>query len=161
MAIIISSAYQLGAVQADGRERVLEMHVTDDGQVIKFEYLAGDTIDKDLVLSERAARVNAELAARAAALAEAQNGAVGYTKYQFRQRFTETERKLIDEFNGGGYLASVQLSQEQKDAIGLALADYAVTDAIHLDNPTVIATVNLYESLGLIGADRAAEILNG
>lgn len=160
--MIVHSAYSVGAVQADGRTRITETHTLDDGGApLVFEYDAAGSLDPVLVMQARAERLNAELAARAAALAEAQNGSLGWTRYQFRQRFTPTERIGIDAFNEGGYLTSEALTEPQKAAIKLALADYAVTPYVHLDNPSVIAMVNLYETLGLIAPGRAAEILSG
>jgi hypothetical protein len=160
--MIVHSAYQLGAVQADGRTRVTETHTLNDGGVpLVFEYDAGENVDPNLVMIARAERLNAEFAARDAALAEAQNGSIGLTKYQFRQLFAPAERIAVDAFNDGGYLVSQALTDTQKAAVKLALADWAVTSVVHLDNSDVIAMVNLYESLGLIAPGRAAEILSG
>jgi hypothetical protein len=125
-----------------------------------FEYLADSGIDCDVVMSERAARITAELMEADASLVAAGIGSIPLTKYQFRQLFTFDERVLIDDFNAN-YQTSNLLTDEQKDQLRTRLTDFDVTTEIHLTNPDVIAAVNMYEAIGLIAAGRSVEILNG
>jgi hypothetical protein len=156
---VTSSSYTT-APQIDGRERVTESHLLADGRVVSFEYLADASVDKALVLSLRAERVAAEIAAREQAESIAADGTVALTKLQFRRLFSPTERAMIDAFNAG-FEAHPALTDEQKAGVRTALADYTVASDIRLDDEATIAALYMYEALGLIAVGRAAEILGG
>jgi len=158
---VISSSFQLGVAQADGRVPVIEAHVMSDGHVMRFEYLKDSSVDPALVMNNRKDYINEKLAADDVANAVARSVKVPIPKYDFRHLFTEAERTLIDDFNNGGYLTDNRLTAAQKDKIALALADYEVTDFIHLDNPDTIAVITMFEALGFIASGRAQVILNG
>jgi hypothetical protein len=161
MPAIVSSTYTTGHLQADGRRYIKERHLLDDGRSVDFEYLADAQINPVMVMTERAARLSAELQAQEASSAEAANGVIPLTKYQFRQRFTFPERVAIDQFNGGVYLVSDALTAEQKASITMMLEDYKAATEVRLSDPATIAAVQMYEGLGLIVAGRASEVLNG
>lgn len=156
---MITSSYTT-ALQADGRERVTESHLLADGRIVTFEYLADAGVDKDAVLSLRAERVRAEIAAREEAAGLAAQGSVALTKLQFRRLFTPLERASIDAFNAG-FEGHPALTDEQKAGVRTALADYAVASDIRLDDEATIAALYMYEALGLIASGRAAEIIGG
>lgn len=161
MPAIVSSTYTTGHLQADGRRYIKERHLLDDGRSVDFEYLADAQINPVMVMTERAARLSAELQAQEASSAEAANGVIPLTKYQFRQRFTFPERVAIDQFNGGVYLVSDALTAEQKASITMMLEDYKAATEVRLSDPATIAAVQMYEGLGLIAYGRAVEVLNG
>ena len=161
MATIVSSTYTEGDVQADGRRYIKERHLLDDGRSVDFEYLADAQINPGAVMTARAARLSTELQAQDAASAEAANGVIPLTKYQFRQRFTFPERVAVDQFNGGAYLVSAALTAEQKAGMTTMLEDYKAATEVRLDDPATISAVQMYEGFGLIAQGRAGEILNG
>jgi hypothetical protein len=161
MATIVSSTHIAGHPQQDGRRYIKERHLLDDGRSVDFEYLADDLVNPVLVMTERYARLSAELQAQEASSAEAANGIIPLTKYQFRQRFTFPERVAIDQFNGGAYLASDALTSEQKAGMTTMLEDYKAATEVRLDDPATISAVQMYEGFGLIAQGRAGEILNG
>jgi hypothetical protein len=161
MATIVSSTHIAGHPQQDGRRYIKERHLLDDGRSVDFEYLADAQINPDAVMAERAARLSAELQAQEASSAEAANGSLPLTKYQFRQRFTFPERVAIDQFNGGAYLVSDALTVEQKAGMTTMLEDYKAATEVRLDDPATISAVQMYEGLGLIASGRSAEVLNG
>lgn len=161
MTAIVSSTHTAGHPQQDGRRYIKERHLLDDGRSVDFEYLADDQINPDVVMTERAVRLAAELLSQEAATIEASNGELPLTKYQFRQRFTFPERVAIDQFNGGTYLTSELLTAEQKAGMTTMLEDYKAATEVRLTDPATIAAVQMYEGLGLIVAGRASEVLNG
>ena len=161
MTSIASSTHIAGHPQQDGRRYIKERHLLDDGRSVDFEYLADDLVNPVLVMTERAARLSAELQAQEASSAEAANGVIPITKYQFRQRFTFPERVAIDQFNGGAYLVSDALTVEQKAGMTTMLEDYKAATEVRLDDPATISAVQMYEGFGLIAPGRAGEILNG
>lgn len=159
--MIVTSTYILGSLQIDGRRYIKEQHLLSDGRSIDFEYLADDQLNPDTVMLERASRLSLELLAQNAVSLEASRGELPLTKYQFRQRFTFPERIVIDQFNGGAYLTSDVLTDEQKMGITTMLEDYKAASEVQLSDPATIAAVQMYEGLGLISIGRSAEVLNG
>ena len=157
---VIESVYSFGELQADGSTRVTESHRISDGRSVDFEYDCPANVDPSVVLTARAARVQSELQANEDALYIASQGAVPWTKYQFRQRFTALERMTIDAFNGS-FETNAGLTSEQKAAIRTSLKDFETSGAVYRDNPSTVSGVQMYEVLGLIAPGRAAEILNG
>ena len=161
MAVTVTeSSFETGAAQGDGAVPVTERHLLSDGRSVSFEYLAPSGVDPAVVMAARAVRVAAEVTAREEALLIAGQGEIPLTKFQFRQRFTYAERVAVDAFNAG-FEAHAVLTAEQKAAIRTNLADFNASGAVFLTNPSTVAGVQLYESLGLIAPGRAAGILNG
>lgn len=159
MTTVVSSTYSAGAAQADGRFDVTERHLLSDGRDVAFNYRAEANVDPTVVMTARAVRVQDQINANEAAVLASAAGSVPLTKYQFRQRFTYAERLAVDAFNAG-FEGNAGLTAEQKAAIRTNLNDFAASGAVYLDNPATAAGVQLYETLGLIAAGRAAEILS-
>lgn len=76
------------------------------------------------------------------------------TKYAFRKLFTLPERIAVD---GGPDNAA--LPADGRAALRTMALDMAAADEIDLDDPDVIAGVQMLETLGLIASGRAALIL--
>lgn len=77
------------------------------------------------------------------------------TKYQFRKLFTLNERVAIDNAQSNTNIPA------NYRAILLTMAkDMEVSAEVQLDNPDVIAGVQLLEQVGLIGSGRASQILS-
>lgn len=93
--MLTSRIVSIGEPQADGRRYVKELHTADDGRSLPYEYLADDTLDPSMVLEERAAVIKATLARRAAARAAVVGTEVPWTKFEYLERFTATERVAI------------------------------------------------------------------
>jgi len=91
----LSSSFNVGEPQADGRRYVKEIHVTEDGRREQFEYLWDGVLDPQLVMEERAAEIVRQLAARAAARAAVVGIEVPWTKYEFLELFSSIERQAI------------------------------------------------------------------
>lgn len=157
MANVIKSTYRLGSVQADGRQTVVETHLLSDGRDFQFEYLSDGKFDINTVMSLRAERINTSLAAREAEAQEAANGEIPLTKYEFRQRFSKEEKEALDEFNTA-FERHPGLSPEQKKEIRSALKDLDAAQVVYISKAQ--AGVQMYAALGLLSAERAAEILN-
>lgn len=156
---VLNSEFVAGITQVDGRVPIVETHTFSDGRVVRFEYLATAEIDSQIVMQARADRIQTELNIREASLLEAANGEAPITKYQFRQRFTASERQVIDAFHFT-FESNENLTAGQKAAIRTNLEDFYSSLGVYLNNPTTVAGVELYEALGLIAAGRAAEILS-
>lgn len=77
-----------------------------------------------------------------------------FTKFGFRQRFTTDELIAIDNAPD-----NADLPVEARAAIKSFLFSYQVADEIDTTDPTTQAGVQFLESVGLIAAGRAAEIL--
>lgn len=150
--MIVSSSHTEGPVQADGRRWVYESHVTEDGDELKFEWL-GDQ-DALMVLEERAAVLNAQYAARAAARALVQGSLIPMSKLEFRNLFGAA-KPAIDAFNSG-FEASPLLTVEQKAAIRSGLEDFK--EAKYIERPfrsDVLQLIGLYQSIGILSAEQA------
>ena len=77
------------------------------------------------------------------------------TKYEFRKLFTLTERIGIDNVQ-----ANTTIAAGTKAAINTMNIDLNLSGLVFLNNPDVIAGVNLLEQVGLIAVGRAAAILS-
>lgn len=156
--MIVSSTYTEGPAQVDGRRYVSELHTDDRGQTYTHEWL-GDQ-DADLVLSDRAAVLSAQIAAQRAAEAVVLGTALPLTKYQFRQLFTFAERVAVDELE-----ASLEqhpgLTVEQRASIRTGLKDFnAAQDVARPFLPDVLQMLDLFVSLGILTPERKAQIVS-
>lgn len=156
--MILSSEFTDGDVQADGRRYVYERHTFDNGGFVEYTYMADETIDPAIVMAARAARLNAEMAAKEAALMIASDGALPLTKLQFRRLFSADEQKAIDRFNIQ-FESRSDLTDGQKDSVRSGLENFKVVQDVSLSDPATQQAVMTYEALGLIAPGRAAEIL--
>lgn len=89
---ITSSQIVTATVQADGTRSVHERHTDSTGRSYDIQYFAAPGLDIDAVRALRAANINAELASKAAAEAEAANFTLPITRREFLSRFTVQER---------------------------------------------------------------------
>lgn len=160
MRTIVSSTWVAGATQVDGTVSIRESHLLSDQSIVSFDYFAAESVDPNTVMTLRAQRLQADLEAQAVNETESQNGTIHLTKLQFRRLFTFPERMAIDQFNAT-FESNPMLSDEQKALVRTSLNDYDVAEGVYLNDPATVAGVQLYETLGLIAAGRAAEILNG
>lgn len=157
--MIQSSTYTEGAPQVDGRRYVKERHTDDAGKVYEFEWLG--TQDAGAVMLARAESLSAQLAAQAEALALVSGTQLPLTKLQFRKLFTQAERESIDALHAG-FESLAYLTDEQKAAMRTGLEDYRTAENIAKPfEPGVFAMVGMYQALGLLTPERAAEVLNG
>ena len=80
------------------------------------------------------------------------------THLEFRRLFTPTEQELSDELeatfesNGG-------LTAEQKRKLRTGYKNFNAATTVHLDDPDIPPMLAMYVALGILGADRPAEIL--
>lgn len=80
------------------------------------------------------------------------------THLEFRRLFTPTEQELSDELeatfesNGG-------LTAEQKRKLRTGYKNFNKATAVNLDDPDIPPMLAMYVALGILGADRPAEIL--
>lgn len=156
--MITQSTYTEGPAQADGRRYVRETHTDDRGRTYDYEWL-GDQ-DAGLVLAARAATLTQQIAAQRAAEALVAGTLLPLTKYQFRQLFTDVERAAIDAFEAG-FETNPALTVEQKAAIRTGYKDFNA--ALAVDRPFVagvLQMLGLFRSLGLLTAERVAEIVS-
>lgn len=77
------------------------------------------------------------------------------TKLAFRRRFTLAERVAFDNYETLG------LDAQTTAIMKTFTADFGYATEILLDDPDIIAGLQLMESVGIIGPGRAAEILEG
>ncbi len=78
------------------------------------------------------------------------------TKYEFRKLFTFEERIAVDNAP-----SNTSLPENIRMAFVTILNDLNAAEGIDLSNSDVIASVQLTEQVGLIGAGRAAQVLSG
>ena len=155
---IISSTIHEAIDQGNGTVSVTEKHVYDDGAIYLHPYIAQSSWNLQEVADQRAANMNAAFATKAAQFAEAMNFEIPLTKTEFRDRFTTAEQIAIDNFNAT-YQSNPALTSEQKAAILSSLEHWKDTTKVYLGLQKTIDIVNLYESLGLIAAGRATQVL--
>ena len=80
------------------------------------------------------------------------------TKYEFRKRFTTEERERIDAFNAS-FEANPSIPDQYKAKLRTGLKDYEASTGVELLDPATIAMVRFYETLGLLDAGRADQVL--
>ena len=154
MTSIVESTYVEGALQQDGRRYVRERHVDDLGRPMTFEYLATDDMSRDAIMAARAARLNADFAARDAEASEASRGRIPWSKLEFRDALGSQTEAGMDAFFAG-FEAHPGLSTEQKAAIRTGYARYREAHYIERPlRPEVLALLGLLRTLGLITQER-------
>jgi hypothetical protein len=145
--------------QAGGGRYVVERHVDNLGRAMTFgPYLLADGLDAQAIMTQRAARLNAEFALREAEAAEAANGRTPWSHLEF-------EAQLGDEAVAGmlaffaAFEASGALSAAQKAAIRVGWHQYQRAQYIERPlRPSVLALLALLQSLGLVSAERVAAV---
>lgn len=166
MASIVSSTYSAGQPQLDGRVYITERHLLDDGRSVDFDYLADQTINPQLVMTERAARLSAELQVQDAAILEASNGVLPLTHHQFRKLLSVPEQLIFDNFNVPEFASThpkiSTLTVEQRAYVRMGIATFRDALDIRLSDPDTQTLIGMLSAYGLLdNPARAGEILNG
>ncbi|WP_180125633.1 hypothetical protein [Rhodoferax sp. BLA1] len=154
--MITDSTYTEGPAQADGRRYVKEVHTDDTGKTYEFEWLGSQ--DVALVLAGRASALTVQISAQRAADALVAGTSLPLTKLKWERLFTDAEWAAAQVFNDT-FESLDTLTAEQKIRIKRGLREYVLADYISKSDPSTIFLVTLYESFGVIGVGRAAEIL--
>jgi len=141
---IVSSTYEVGVTQIDGRVPIKEKHIDSRGYEHFFEYLADANIDPDIVLAERAAHIMRVFEVRAASVSQAISQSVAMTKFEFLSRFTTAER----------------IANRSAELTDNVVRDFMMlldmSDHVHL--PLAQPGLNYLASINLLTASRATEI---
>lgn len=135
--------------QANGTALVWEMHTDHRGISYEFSYTAAAGVDPQMVLADRAAAVGAEVDAREQAEQIANNFALPLSPYQFLNRFTATER-----------IAARTLAKTDP-VVEDILFMVQNAQGVYLTDPATAQGLAYLQSVGVLTAARAAEILNG
>jgi hypothetical protein len=155
--MIVSSTYTEGPKQADGRRYVTEQHTDDAGKVYAFEWLGEQ--DAAPVLSARADRLNKLIAADRAAREQVAGTRLPLTKWQFRQIFTGEERAMADAFEAT-LEKNPALDEATKAAIRTGFKDFNAAEEVAVPFiPAVIQMLGLFVAVGILKAERQAEIV--
>jgi hypothetical protein len=80
------------------------------------------------------------------------------SKREWRLLFTDAERPPIDRFNAK-FETDPLLTEEQRDDVRSGLEDYKAATVVNKDDPATAKVLGLYVMLGLLAANRPAEIL--
>lgn len=132
------------STQADGTILVHEQH-TIDGVIYDHIYHAAADLDIEAACQARGAAIAAELASKAAALAEATNYEIPLTAVEVMRRITPDE------------WAAFQSSAD----VGVAYfrAVFAKTDQVYRNDPLTVAGFAALVDAGILTADRVTEVL--
>lgn len=164
MTSIVESTYREGSVQADGRRTITERHVDDLGRPLSFIYLCTDDMSPQAIMDARAARLNADFAARDAEAAEASQGRIPWSKLEFRDALGQQTEVAMDAFFAG-FESHPALTTEQKAVIRTGYNRYQEAHYIERPlRPEVLSLLGLLKSLGLITQERidaVVEAANG
>lgn len=95
MISVTSSQIESIRPQIDGSSYVTERHTVSSGPDVVVEYLAAAGLDMNAVMTERAARIQADLQSREAIALAATAYEIPMTEREFMQRFTVPERIAI------------------------------------------------------------------
>jgi hypothetical protein len=94
--MLTTSTFAAAPSEVDGRFYVTETHLADDGQKYSYTYLCDPTTtDPQMVLEERADKINDTLQKRANAKQLAEGTLVPLTRFELLSRFTVEERVAI------------------------------------------------------------------
>lgn len=155
--MIISSFYQEGPTQEDGRRYVKEYHTDSSGTVYQYEWL-GDQPAQD-ILDERIIILNQKIQAKLNAESFVGNTILPMSKLEFRELFTAPERYALDEFEAT-FEINPNLSQEIKAIIRTGYKDFAnASDIAKPFDSRVAAMLNLFVSIGVLSPERMTEII--
>lgn len=155
--MIVESYYTEGPTQADGRRYVREVHTDDRGQQYDYEWLGSQ--DALPVMQARAAKLSALIAEQRAAEEAVSGTLLPLTKLQFRELFTTAERMGVDALHAT-FESHPSLTAEQKAAIRTGLEDYRMAQNLRRPfDARVQQMLGLYQALGLLTAERVAEIM--
>lgn len=144
--MIVSSEIREATLQANGSFNVIERHTDANGKIYEIVYNAAADADLNAIMTARAAKIDADLAAQAAVEAEAQNYALPLTHLQFMTRFTMEERVAIR--------AAAKTDPIVDDFLELL----KISDYIYPTHAMTQAGLAYMVSRNLLTAERAAEV---
>lgn len=152
MTVITQSVYiEDDYTQADGSRYVIERHTDDLGRVMQFgPYLCYPDMNPQNIMSARAARLNADFAAREAEELQASQGRIPWSKLEFRNQLGATTEQSMDEFFAT-FENNPSLTVDQKKQIRTGWRRFQ--EAHFIERPLkqeVLTMLDLLKSLGLI-----------
>lgn len=161
MTIITQSIYIADDyTQANGARYVIERHTDDLGRVMQFgPYLCDESMNPQAIMEQRAARLNADFAARDAETAQAAQGRIPWSKLEFRNQLGSTTEQAMDEFFAT-FENNSALTTEQKKQIRTGWRRFQ--EAHFIERPLrseVLAMLGLLQSLGLITQQQIDDIV--
>lgn len=143
--MIVSSIIVNQVPQVDGRIDVTELHAHADGRTETFNYLADASLDLQAVADQRAANINAALAAQEAAIAAATQYEIPLTPVEIMRRLSPSE------------WAAFQAATDTTIAYFRAIFDK--TTVIYRNDALTQAGFNALVSAGILTTERLAEVL--
>jgi len=144
--MIVSSEIREATPQANGSFNVVERHTDTNGKIYEIVYNAAADADLNAIMAARAARIDADLTAKAAVEAEAQNYALPLTHLQFMTRFTMEER------------VAIRAASKTDPLIDDFLELLKISDYIYPTHAMTQAGLAYMVSQNLLTAERAAEV---
>lgn len=145
--MIIDSDYRVGDPQADGRCYISEVHRDKNGKTYEFEYLANpQSLDPQVVMKDRAVRIDAELTAQVRSEEESLRGTLPLTHLQFMLRFTLEERLAI------------RTAAKADPIINDFLELLTLSDYVYPNHPMTRAGLEYMVSQSLLKQERADEV---
>lgn len=161
MTIITQSTYVADEhTQADGSRYVIEYHTDDLGRVLQFgPYLCQPGANPQIIMDDRAARLNEDFALRDAEAAQAAQGRIPWTKLEFRNQLGSETEQLMDEFFAT-FETNTNLSVEQKRQVRTGWRRFQEAHFIERPlRPEVLSMLGLLQSLGLITQQQIDNII--
>lgn len=161
MTSIVESTYtQDDHEQAGGGRYTTERHVDNLGRPMTFgPYLCADGMDPQAILQARAARLNADFAARDSEANEAAQGRIPWSKLEFRDQLGQQTEVAMDAFFAS-FQARLDLTDTQKAVIRTGYNRYQEAHYIQRPlRPEVLSLLGLLKSLGLITQERIDAIV--
>ena len=143
--MIVSSVIMNQVPQVDGRFDVTELHTHADGRTETFNYLADADLDLQVVADQRAANINAALAAQEAAIAAATQYEIPLTPVEIMRRLSPSE------------WAAFQASSDT--AIAYFRAVFDKTSVVYRNDLLTQAGFAALVSAGILSAERVAEVM--
>jgi hypothetical protein len=161
MTTIASATFTVEPTEADGRNWINELLVTDTGTQHQYRYLADlQQVDPQTVLDTRVAAVNAAYAAKDAAAGIVGTVSIPLSKTEFINLFTSTEwagyLAFIDGLNTNGALDAAT-----KAAIKVGHFKFLQASHISKSDADTVAMLNLMVAVGILTAQRVTEVLGG
>lgn len=144
--MIVSSSYSEGQYQEDGRRWVREYHITGDGELFTYEWL-GDQ-NANLILAERANKLNELLAEQEAARDFVADTEIGIPPVDFMRRFSLPEE------------AGIRQAAKTDPMVEVLLARLLTVRRVVLDHPETVGGIQYLVARGLLSQTRASEVLN-
>lgn len=143
---IISSIIKNETVAPNGSRTITEEHTYDTGHTWLYPYVASATADVTAAMNQRAANINAALAAQSEAAAEAANFEVPLTMEEIMNRLTTTELATFYASTAAGMDVVRNIVQRWDGPV-------------FRTHPRTQELMGIQIAAGIFTAERAAEIL--